>query len=303
MRQLFTVSPDSAGERLDKFLQQSLKSISRTRFNSLIKDGHVLVNGKFKKSNYRLKENDSISVEIEEEKKDILKPFKFDVNIIYEDSDILVVDKPSDIVVHPPQESVQNTLVNALLYMKKELSGINMRRPGVVHRLDRETSGCLVLAKNDFSHLNLVEQFRERKIKKEYLAIVWGTANKDKLVADLPLRRDDKNRLKMKVSFHQSKKAYTEFNVRERLSGATYMSINLLTGRMHQIRVHLKFLGFPIVGDKKYGVKDNYNELFLHAHKLGLYHPRTNKFMEFISPIPERFIKFTEEYKIKKCIR
>jgi len=299
MPQTLTVSPDFTGERLDKFLQLNLKSVSRTKFNILIKEGGVLVNGKPKKPNYRLKDGDLISVEICEEKKDVLKPFKFNVNIIYEDSDILVVEKPADIVVHPPQEETQNTLVNALLYMKKELSSINMMRPGVVHRLDRETSGCLVFAKNNFTHLKLVEQFRERRIKKEYLAIVWGIVNKDKLVVDLPLRRDEKNRLKMKVSFLKAKKAYTEFTVKERLNGATFMSINLLTGRMHQIRVHLKFLGFPIVGDKKYGIKDDYNELFLHAHKLGLYHPRTDKFMEFVSPMPGKFTNFLEKYKMK----
>ena len=298
MRQSLIVQPDSTGERLDKFLQLNLRSVSRTKFNLLIKEKGVLVNGQPKKPNYRLKEGDTISVEIDEGKKDILKPFKFDVNIIYEDDDILVVDKPTDIVVHPPQAWVQDTLVNALLYMKKELSSINNKRPGVVHRLDRETSGCLVLAKSNFTHLNLVEQFRQRKIKKEYAAIVWGIVNKDKLVADLPLRRDEKNRLKMKVGFLKSKNAYTEFTVKERLYGATFMSVNLLTGRMHQIRVHLKFLGFPIVGDKKYGIKDDYDELFLHAHKLGLYHPRSDKFMEFVSPIPERFTKFIKEHRI-----
>lgn len=283
---------------MDKFLQHNLKSVSRTKFNLLIKEGGVLVNGEPKKPNYRLKEQDEISVTIDEEKKDVLKPFKFEVNIIYEDADMLVVDKPTDIVVHPPQKETQDTLVNALLYMEKELSSINSKRPGVVHRLDRETSGCLVFAKNNFTHLNLVEQFRQRRIKKEYLAIVWGIVSKDKLVADLPLRRDEKNRLRMKVSFLQSKKAYTEFTVKERLYGSTFMSINLLTGRMHQIRVHLKFLGFPIVGDKKYGIKDDYDEMFLHAHKLGLYHPRTDKFMEFVSPMPERFAKFIDMHRL-----
>ncbi|MCK9614856.1 MAG: RluA family pseudouridine synthase [Candidatus Omnitrophica bacterium] len=297
MQNTLTVQPDSSGERLDKFLQQNLQSISRTKFNLLIKMNRVLVDGKPKKPNYRLKAGQVISVEIEEDKKDVLKPFEFKVNIIYEDNDILVVEKPTDIIVHPPQPSVQDTLVNALLYMKKDLSSISASRPGVVHRLDRETSGCLVLAKNNFAHLNLVEQFRKRKIKKEYLAIVWGIVNKDNLVVDLPLRRDEKNRLRMKVSFLQSKKAYTEFNVKERLNDSTFIGINLLTGRMHQIRVHLKFLGFPIVGDKKYGIKDDYDEMFLHAHKLGLFHPCTGKFMEFISPMPERFTKFINEHK------
>ncbi|MCK9573197.1 MAG: RluA family pseudouridine synthase [Candidatus Omnitrophica bacterium] len=297
MQQSLTVSPESGGERLDKFLQRNLQSVSRTKFSLLIKTNRVLVDGQPKKPNYRLKAGQVISVEMEEDKKDVLKPFKFEVNIIYEDSDILVIEKPIDIIVHPPQPAVQDTLVNALLYMKKDLSSISANRPGVVHRLDRETSGCLVLAKNNFSHLNLVEQFRKRKIKKEYLTIVWGIVKKDNLVVDMPLRRDEKNRLRMKVSFLQSKKAHTEFNVKERLDDATFVSINLLTGRMHQIRVHLKFLGFPIVGDKKYGIKDDYDEMFLHAHKLGLFHPCTGKFMEFVSPIPERFIKFIEEHR------
>lgn len=226
-----------------------------------------------------------------------MKPFEFNVNIIYEDQDLLVIDKPGGISVHPPQVEASNTLVNALIYMKKELSGINAYRPGVVHRLDKETSGVMVLAKNDRSHLNLVEQFASRKIKKEYLALVWGIVAKDHMVADLPISRDTKNRLKMKVSFVQSKNAFTEVDVKERLPDSTFLSLKPRTGRMHQIRVHLKFLGFPIVGDKKYGIKDDYDELFLHAHKLGLYHPESEKFMEFVSPVPKRFTEFIEMHR------
>jgi 23S rRNA pseudouridine1911/1915/1917 synthase len=150
----------------------------------------------------------------------------------------------------------------------------------------------MVLAKNNRSHLNLVEQFRQRKIRKDYLAIVWGKVEKDRLAIDLPLKRDEKNRLKMKVSFLQSKKAYTEFEVRERFKDSTLLSLKLLTGRMHQLRVHLKFLEFPIVGDKKYGIKDDCKDLFLHAYKLGLYHPQQGNFIEFTSPIPGRFKEF-----------
>ncbi len=297
MQQTLTVEAKHEGERLDKFLQQMVSSFSRTKLNSLIKDEKVLVNDTVKKPSYRLKDGDKVSIEAEENQKDILKPFEFNVKIIYEDEDLLVIDKPGGLTVHPPQHSVDDTLVNALIYMKKELSGINAYRPGVVHRLDKETSGVMVFAKNDASHLKLVEQFAKREIKKEYLAIVWGIISKDHLVADLPISRDTKNRLKMRVSFIRAKNAFTEGDVKERLSDSTLLSLKPRTGRMHQIRVHLKFLGFPIVGDKKYGIKDDYNELFLHAHKLGLYQPKSGKFMEFISPMPIRFEKFIKEHK------
>jgi 23S rRNA pseudouridine1911/1915/1917 synthase len=292
MEKELVVNKDTTGERLDRFLSNNLDSISRTKIHALIEKGAVSVDGEIKKPSYRLKEKELVSIKTEDEKKDLLQPFEFTVKIIYEDNDIIVVDKPTDLVVHPPYCGFYNTLVNALIYMKKELSTINPYRPGVVHRLDKETSGVMVLAKNNRSHLNLVEQFRQRKIRKDYLAIVWGKVEKDRLAIDLPLKRDEKNRLKMKVSFLQSKKAYTEFEVRERFKDSTLLSLKLLTGRMHQLRVHLKFLEFPIVGDKKYGIKDDCKDLFLHAYKLGLYHPQQGNFIEFTSPIPGRFKEF-----------
>jgi 23S rRNA pseudouridine1911/1915/1917 synthase len=297
MQQTLNAEAKHEGERLDKFLQQNVSSFSRTKINGLIKEEKILVNGKVKKPSYRLKKDDIVVIEVEEKQKDVLKPYEFKVNIIYEDEDLLVIDKPGGLTVHPPQILADNTLVNALVYMKKELSDINVYRPGVVHRLDKETSGVMVLAKNNASHLKLVEQFASRKIKKEYFAIVWGIVAKDHMVADLPIARDTKNRLKMKVSFVQSKNAFTEVNVKERLPDSTFLSLKPRTGRMHQIRVHLKFLGFPIVGDKKYGIKDSYDELFLHAHKLGLYHPKNEKFMEFISPVPKRFTEFVQKHR------
>ncbi|MFA5271014.1 MAG: RluA family pseudouridine synthase [Candidatus Omnitrophota bacterium] len=297
MEQTINVEAKHQGERLDKFLQQNISSLSRTRVNTLVKEEKILVNGKVKKPSYRLKENDSVVVKVEEKQKDLLKPYEFKVNIIYEDEDLLVIDKPGGLTVHPPHICADNTLVNALVYMKKELSDINAYRPGVVHRLDKETSGVMVLAKNNASHLKLIEQFASRKIKKEYFAIVWGVVAKDHMVADLPISRDAKNRLKMKVSFVQSKNAFTEGDVKERLPDSTFLSLKPRTGRMHQIRVHLKFLGFPIVGDKKYGIKDSYDELFLHAHKLGLYHPKSEKIMEFVSPVPKRFTEFIEKHR------
>jgi 23S rRNA pseudouridine1911/1915/1917 synthase len=297
MKKELIVPKELAGERLDKFLSKEIDFISRTKMHTLIKKGDILINGKVKKPSYNLKENDLVCINIEQEvKKDKLKPYKFDVNIIYEDDDVIIVDKPAHLVVHPPQEGYNETLVNALLYMGKELSTINDLRRGVVHRLDKATSGVMVLAKNDFAHLNLVQQFKERKVKKEYRALCWGETKQKHLVIDLPLRRDEKNRLKMKVGFTKSKEARTEVEVAQHLKEATYFILRPLTGRMHQIRVHLKFLGYPIVGDKKYGIKDEYSNLFLHAANLGFYQPRTAKFLEFSSPIPKYFEDFITQH-------
>jgi 23S rRNA pseudouridine1911/1915/1917 synthase len=284
-------------ERLDKFLQYNLKSISRNKIYHLIKEGKIKVNGELKKPSYRLKYKDKILVEIEKIKNN-LEPFNLEVEIIYEDDNIIVVNKPSGLTVHPSSPGCHKTLVNALIYMKKKLSKINLLRPGIVHRLDKETSGVMVVAKDGFSYLNLVKQFQKREVKKEYRAICWGKVKKDELVVDLPLARDRKNPLKMKISFLRSKDAYTKLKIIKILKDSTFLSIFPYTGRMHQIRIHLQFLGYPIVGDKKYGIKDGYKEMFLHAYKLGFYHPRKNEFMEFVSPIPDKFNKFIEE----RCI-
>jgi 23S rRNA pseudouridine1911/1915/1917 synthase len=229
-----------------------------------------------------------------------LKPFEFAVKIIYEDEDIIVVDKPTGLVVHPPQKGYQKTLVNALIYLKKKLySPAGSLRPGVVHRLDKETSGVMVLAKNRHSYEGLVSQFKARRITKDYRAVVWGAPQKDKMLVDLPLSRDTKNRLKMKVSFLKAKAASTEITIVEALEGATYLRLRPRTGRMHQIRVHLKFLGLPIVGDKKYGVKDKYQELFLHAADLSFTHPGKPENLSFHSELPERFLNFFREHRLR----
>lgn len=297
MKDKLIVPESSRGLRIDKFLSDNLDSISRTKTHDLIKNGSVLVDGKFKKPSYLLKGAEIILIEREEEKNLDLKPFEFNVPIIYEDEDILIVDKPAELVVHPLHKDYDKTLVNALLYMKKELSTINVLRRGIVHRLDKATSGVMVLAKNNYTHLNLINQFKERKVNKEYWAFCWGRLKTDRMVIDLPLKRDERDRLKMKVSFCKAKTAYTEVLVKERFNETTLLIIKPLTGRMHQIRVHLRFAGYPIIGDKKYGRKDGYDNLFLHAHKLGFFHPRRGDFLEFESPIPERFKKLIEVYK------
>jgi len=291
MKKEFIVGPDSKGIRLDKFLKKELVDISRNRLIGLIAEGTVLVDGKARKPAFCLDQGEKVEIVIGEQKNE-LKPFKLTVNIIYEDDDIIVVDKPTGLVVHPPQYGYDRTLVNGLLYLKKQLSTKEPLRPGVVHRLDKETSGVMVLAKNNYSHDCIVEQFKQRQVRKEYRAIVWGKLREKKIKVELPLVRDAKNRLKMKVGFLNSKAANSEIEVIEVLKDSTYLKINPSTGRMHQIRVHLKFLGYPIVGDKKYGIKDRYDELFLHAKTLSFRHPRNNSNLVFSSPLPERFKDF-----------
>jgi len=295
MNTTLTVLNDDQGRRLDVLVSEKLEAISRTKVHHYIETACITVNECVKKPSYRLKVGDEIVVNIPEEEKDVLKPYDFPVKIIYEDEDIVVVDKPTGLVVHPPGDGFSKTLVNALIFLHKELSTVNPRRAGVVHRLDKETSGVMVLAKNNYSHLNLVEQFRLRRVKKEYSAIVWGRVEKENIVVDMPMGRDEKNRLRMKVSFSGARSAYTEITVEKRFADATLLTVRPRTGRMHQIRVHLKFLGFPIVGDKKYGIKDSYKELLLHSRALTIDHPRSGTSVSFSACVPERFKQFIKE--------
>lgn len=291
------VEKKEEGKRLDIFLREKLKDISRVRIHNLIENKKVSVNEKIRKPSYRLKFKEKISIEIDKINQD-LKPFSYPIKIIYEDSDIIVVDKPQGLVVHPLSIHHHKSLVNALIYMGKELSSISQVRKGIVHRLDKDTSGVMVVAKNNYSHLNLIEQFKNRRVKKEYYAVCWGIIKKNKLKIDLPITRDKRNRLKVKVGFFKARDAFTELQVIERLRKSTLLLIKPYTGRMHQIRVHLSFLGYPVVGDKKYGIKDTYS-LLLHSCRLGFYHPKNNEFREFISPLPERFKEFIQKEKCR----
>lgn len=295
MEKKITVKKEFQGLRLDKFLAGEFKGLSRSKLNSLIVSGQVLVDGLAKKPSFCLRQSQIVQIELKPQSK-TLEGYDFPLKIIYEDSDIIVVDKPTGLVVHPPQAAYYKTLVNALIYLGKDLAKTSDLRPGVVHRLDKETSGVMVLAKNEQSHQGLVEQFKQRKVKKEYLAWVWGQIKKDKLNVDLPLSRDLKNRLKMKVSFLESKQAYTKIEVIHRFKTTTQLRLVPVTGRMHQLRVHLKFLGYPIIGDKKYGIKDDYRELLLHSRFLSFTHPQTQKPLKFTSPLPERFEAFSREH-------
>ncbi len=295
MKSDFIVDNDNCDKRLDKYLAEKLSDYSREQIISAIKAGDIAVNGLSKKPSYRVSLGEEITLIISKPK-DVLIPHEFKLKIVHEDSDIIVVNKPSSLATHPPNFKYSQAVVNALIYMKKELfKSSSPLRPGVVHRLDKETTGLLVLAKNEQSFNNLVGQFKARKIKKIYRAITHGIINEDKLKIDLPLARDSKNRLKMKVSFVEAKEALTEVEVLRRFRQASYLNITLSTGRMHQIRIHLKFLGFPILGDKKYGIKDGLNDLFLHAHILGFEHPVNSKYMEFKADLPSYFNNYIED--------
>ena len=278
------------GRRLDSFLAESLSGLSRGKIQKLIKSGGIRIGGEPRKCDYRLRENDDISIITIKEPDTTLSPYPLNIDIIYEDDDIIIVNKPYDLVVHPPYQGYRHSLVNALIYMGRKLSDINTLRRGIVHRLDKETTGVMVVAKNNFSQLHLIEQFKAREVKKEYRAIVWGVIKQDSFRIDLPLKRDSRHRIKMKISMLGAKNAITGVKVIRRFSQATSLELKPSTGRMHQLRVHLSFLGYPILGDKKYGRKDNFVNLFLHAYRLNFYHPRTNKLLEFQAPLPQWFI-------------
>ena len=290
----FIIPEENSNVRLDKFLSENLSDLYRSKISKLIEDGSVKVNGTVKKPSFKLQTGQIIRINIVKQTF-VLEPFEKEIDIVYEDQFILVINKPAPLVVHPPHAGCNSTLVNALIYLNKQLSSINPLRPGVVHRLDKETSGLMVLAKDNICHENIVNQFKERTVKKVYAAVVWGQVKKDKLSVNLPLARDKKNRLKMAVNFLGAKEAYTEIEVVKRFKDKTLLSIKPRTGRMHQIRVHLKFLGFPIVGDKKYGIKDNYTELFLHSKELSFKHPIKDNILKFETPFPERFVEILKE--------
>lgn len=286
----FIIGPGEAGSRLDRFLVSQLHDFSRSKLSFFIKKGYVSVNDSLKKSSYLLCSGDKVKVEISAESQR-LKPYQFPLSILWEDESILVLNKPQGLVVHPHGKNKEKTAVNALLFAGKSLSGLNQERPGVVHRLDKDTSGVMVFAKNDLAHHNLVCQFKERLVKKEYRALVWGHPKEDFFKIDLPLGRKKKNRLKMEVKFSESRPASTQVTVLLQKKDITYLAVFPETGRTHQIRVHLNFLGLPILGDKKYGRKDSYNNLFLHAYKINLKHPLTGIPLEFRAQIPGRFSK------------
>ncbi|MBZ9635937.1 RluA family pseudouridine synthase [Clostridium sp. FP1] len=290
----YKVNEDSVGTRLDVFISNELENKSRSYVQGIIEGGAVFVNGKMRKSNYKLKVDEIITLSIPEATELDVQAEDIPLDIIYEDSDVVVINKPQDMVVHPAPGNYSGTLVNALLYHCKDLSGINgVLRPGIVHRIDKDTSGALVVAKNDNAHNSLAEQLKDHSMTRSYVALVEGIIKQDEGSVDEPIGRHPKDRIKMAV-VESGKKAITHYKVIERFESHTLLECNLETGRTHQIRVHMAKIGHPLVGDLIYGFKKQHFNLkgqVLHAKMLGFIHPSTNEYMEFVSPLPNYFEK------------
>ena len=302
--QKYVITVDNVGQRLDVFVTQVNSDITRSNIKHKIEEGVILVNGKTVKAGYALKVNDEVSIGDIELKPMEAKPEDIALDIVYEDEDLAVINKPQGMVVHPAVGNIEGTLVNALLYRLDNLSGINgVLRPGIVHRIDKDTSGLLVVAKNDFAHNGLASQIAKKDCRRIYYALLQGNLKTDSGTVITHIGRDKKNRLKMAVvSESEGKLAHTEYKVLARYNGYTLVEFELKTGRTHQIRVHSKHLGYPIVGDKLYNPnKCKFSFIdgqLLHAKKLILTHPRDGRLMEFEVDLPEYFKKIVDNLSI-----
>ncbi|EWG11879.1 RluA family pseudouridine synthase [Cytobacillus firmus] len=292
MEKMEHIIPDEqAGERIDKVLSTLNADWSRTQVQQWIKDGNVLVNGQKPKTNYKCSENDRIEISIPDPEELDVVPEEMDLDIYYEDQDVLVVNKPKGMVVHPAAGHGTGTLVNGLMAHCKDLSGINgVMRPGIVHRIDKDTSGLLMVAKNDMAHESLVNQLMNKTVTRKYRAIVHGVIPHDYGTIDAPIARDPKDRQSMSV-VDNGKHAVTHFQVLERYRDFTLVECQLETGRTHQIRVHMKYIGYPLAGDPKYGPRKTLDigGQALHAGVLGFKHPRSGEYLEFEAPAPAYF--------------
>ncbi|MBT2694659.1 RluA family pseudouridine synthase [Bacillus sp. ISL-55] len=293
------ISEEQAGDRIDKVVSTLEADWSRSQVQQWIKDGNVLVNGAQIKTNYKCSLNDQLEIIIPEpEVLDVIAE-EMDLEIFYEDADVLVVNKPKGMVVHPAPGHMTGTLVNGLMAHCKDLSGINgVLRPGIVHRIDKDTSGLLMVAKNDMAHESLVNQLVAKTVTRKYKALVHGNIQHDHGTIDAPLGRDQKDRQSMTV-VDNGKNAVTHFNVLERFKDFTFVECQLETGRTHQIRVHMKYIGYPLAGDPKYGPKKTLDlgGQALHAGLLGFDHPRTGEYLEFEAPLPEYFVELLNDFR------
>lgn len=293
--QEFKIEQQQAGIRIDKYLSDELEGISRSYIQKLMEEGNITVNQKCVKANYKLRSNDLIQILLPDPEELNIEPENIPLSILYEDEHLLVVDKPKGMVVHPAAGHTTGTLVHALLYhCKDQLSGINgVLRPGIVHRIDQNTTGALVVCKNDNAHRHLADQLKVHSITRRYRAIVHGNVKEDTGTVHATIGRDPKDRKKM-AAHVQGKDAVTHYKVLERFGNYTYMEFSLETGRTHQIRVHMKSIGHPILGDDIYGPMKcpfSLEGQMLHAMVLGFIHPVTGEYMEFTAPIPEYFEK------------
>lgn len=297
----FNVLSEDAGIRIDVFLSKRIEDMSRSHIQKLVDENNIWVNNKNIKSNYKIRCGDIIKVVIPEPVKLDLIPEDIDIDILYEDEDIAVVNKPQGMVVHPAAGNYTGTLVNALLKRCSNLSSINgVIRPGIVHRIDKDTSGVLVIAKNDNSHKHLAEQIKNHSVRRIYIAIVEGIIKSDEGTVNEPLGRHPVERKKMAVVSRNGRKAITHYRVLERYRENTLIEARLETGRTHQIRVHMAYIGHPLVGDPVYGYKRQKFKLAgqaLHAKTLGFIHPRTGRYMEFTAPLPDYFESLIKKLK------
>ena len=296
------VLPEEDGQRLDKFLCERLEELTRTAAEKLAISGEVCKSGVALSKSYKVRAGDCIAVTIPAPVEAEVLPEAIPLDIVYEDADLLVVNKPKGMVVHPAAGNPSGTLVNALLaHCGDSLSGIGgVIRPGIVHRIDKDTSGLLIVAKNDFAHVRLAEQIKAHSFTREYEAVVYGNVKQDEGVIDAPIGRHPTDRKKMAVTEKNSRSALTRFEVIARYQGFTHVRLILETGRTHQIRVHMAYLGHPVAGDERYGPKKGIRELHgqcLHAKKIGFRHPRTGEWLDFDSELPPYFQSFLEKLR------
>ena len=298
----FLAGKDEKAERIDRYLTERCPDFSRSYLQKLLKDQAVSVNGRAVKANYKIQPEDRILLEIPEAQKTDILPEEIPLDILYEDDYLLVVNKPKGMVVHPSAGHMEGTLVNAVLaHCGEHLSGINgVLRPGIVHRIDKDTTGALLVCKDDFVHRNLAEQLKEHSIKRRYRAVVCGNLKEDEGTVEGPIGRHPVERKKMAINYKNGKDAVTHYRILERFGQYTYIECRLETGRTHQIRVHMASIGHPLLGDSVYGSSKNPWKLqgqTLHAMVLGFCHPVIGEYMEFEAPLPEYFVKLLDKLR------
>ena len=302
MKEYFTVE-NQEGERIDRYLSEEMEDRSRSYIQKLIKEQYVIVNQKPVKANYRLSLGDMVEITLPEAKEPDIIPENIPLDILYEDQDIIIVNKPKQMVVHPAPGHYSGTLVNALMYhCGQELSGINgTMRPGIVHRIDMDTTGSLIFCKNDMAHQSLSEQLKIHSIKRVYVAIVHGNIKEDNGTVNSPIGRHPTERKKMSIHTKNGRNAITHYKVLERFGEYTYIQCELETGRTHQIRVHMSSIGHPLVGDQVYGPRKcpfpKLQGQTLHAKTLGIIHPRTGEYLEINEPLPDYFIELLDRLR------
>ena len=302
MKQSYLVPEEFQGERIDKYLSEACCGLTRSYLQKLLKSQLVEVDGKAVKNSYRVSAGETVELEVPEAVEPEIEAEPIPLDILYEDKDIILINKPKEMVVHPAAGHYSQTLVNGLMYhCRGELSGINgVMRPGIVHRIDMDTTGVLIVCKNDFAHNSIAEQLKVHSITRKYYAIVHGVIGEDEGTVDAPIGRHPVDRKKMSINYKNGKHAVTHYRVLERFKQFTYVECQLETGRTHQIRVHMASLNHPLLGDSVYGPSKCPFKLqgqTLHAGVLGIIHPRTGEYMEFSAPLPEYFENLLEKLR------